>query len=198
MALSASFRQALELDKFERRYGTLRSNRHRLLRLLKNAMLRNCRRAFPALDRHTLWRLADGALAFVIIAGEERLLTGSRLDTPFMAESSGLTVPEAAAGGTVSMAPVSARLVTKSDPGLVARFDKLNPKPAPMLRELRRIYRLHLRGRLLYGYLQEEREVAVSELHTFLGKPGVEVWGRRKRRRPPGGGISRRHRIWLS
>lgn len=198
MALSPSFKQALELYKFERKYGTLGSNRHRLLRLLKNVMLRNCSQAFPALDWHSLWQLRDGSLAFVIIAGEDDLIMTPRIDSPFMAELYGLHVLEAAAGGKVSIAPVSTRLVTESDREIVARFDRLSPKPARVLRELRRIYRLHLRGRLLYGYLREEREVAVNELHTFLGKPGVEVWGCRKRRRRPGAGSSRRHRIWLS
>ena len=197
MALSASFRRALELHKFERKYGTLRNNRNRLLRLLQNAMLRNCRRALPELGWHTLWRLADGSLTFVIIAGEKHLLTGPRPDAPFMAESCDLTVLEAAAAGRGGIAPVSARLVTESDPELVARFAGLNPRPSRVLRELLRIYRLHLRGRLLFGYLQEERDVAVSELHTFLGKPGVEVRGSRRRPRP-GAGSSGRHRIWLS
>lgn len=196
--VSASFRQALELYKFERKYGTPRSNRDRLLRLLENAMLKNCRRAFPNLGWHTLWRLADGSLAFVIIAGEGHLIMGPRVDSPFVAALYGLRVLEAAAGGKVSIAPVSTRLVTESDREIAARFDRLFPKPARVLRDLRRIYRLHLRGRLLYGYLREEREVAVNELHTFLGKPGVEVWGCRKRRRRPGAGSSRRHRIWLS
>lgn len=196
MVLSGEFIRALEQYRFEKKYGTVSSNRDRLLRLLENVMLRNCRRAFPALGWHTLWRLADGSLALVICAGEARSLT-YRVDSPFIAALRQWSVLKTAAAGTVSMAPVSSRLVTESDPALVARIDRLDPRPSRVMRELRRIYRLHFHGRLLFGYLQKEREVPVDALETCLGKPGVEVWRFGPKKRRADAGKSRCDRIWI-
>lgn len=196
MVLSAGFIQALEQYKFERTYGTVRSNRDRLLRLLENIMLRNCRQALPALGWHTLWRLRDGSLALVICAGEAHSLS-HRLDSPFIAVLRQWRVLESAAAGTVCVAPVSARLVTESDPSLVARIGRLNPRPSRVIRELRRIYRLHFHSRLLYAYLQKEREVPVDALETCLGKPGVDVWRCGPKKRRTGAGKPRRDRIWM-
>ena len=175
MALSAEFIRALEQYKFERKHGTVRSNRDRLLHLLGNVLLRNTRLAFPSLCWHTLWRLAGGSLALVICPGEARRLN-AWVDSPSIAILRQWQVLEDAAGGTVWVAPVSSRLVTESDPAVVAHIDRLAVKPPRVMRELRRIYRLHYRGRLLYGYLAREREAPVEAFVTCLGKPGVEVW----------------------
>lgn len=194
--MSAGFIQALEQYRFARKYGTISSNRDRLLRLLENVMLRNCRQAFPALGWHTLWRLADGSLALVICAGEAHSIS-QQVDSPFIAVLRQGRVLEAAAAGTVSMAPVSSRLVTESDPALVAHIDRLVPRPSRVMRELRRIYRLHFHGRLLFGYLRKEREVPVDALETCLGKPGVEVWRFGPKKRRADAGKPRRDRIWI-
>lgn len=125
---------------------------------------------------HSLWRLSDGSLGLIIHEKEAYNIAGPAIRLRFMEEYNDTAVIGAAANNNLFVAPVSRQLLTRCDPQMVEDLANLEEIPAAVMRELRRIYILHLDNELFYAYLARERKISSTDLTEWLGKSQVERW----------------------
>ena len=184
MALSGEFKMALDIYKLEREFGTLKDNRENLLHALKRIFYDKCRIAYPQISHHVLWRLRDGSLALIILAGEVKKIF---YRYPIFREQEEKAILAEAAMGGLHVAPVSSCLRIRGKTCTPESIENRENVPPQLMRDLRRVYKLQLDDKMYYAYPAREKEISLTLLETCLGRPRVELWkfSTKNRSRPP-------------